>query len=548
MLRVYRYQYRLGLYLIWRNVPAESEPNKGVHHRFPQNPCDCGPMLQLQLPVTQPIVECIPNFSEGRRPEVVDAIAQGISAVPGTTLLDRSSDADHNRSVLTFVGPPQAVAQAAFAAIAKAAELIDMTRQQGEHPCMGATDVVPFVPLAGANMEECVEMARALGQRVGTELGIPVYLYEQAATRPERKNLANVRRGEYEGVRDSIASDPDRAPDFGPREVGTAGATAIGARAPLIAFNVHLTTADVETANKIARAVRHSSGGLRYVKALGMLVEGRAQVSMNLTDYTRTPVARVVEAIRSETVRHGVAIHHSELIGLIPQAALVDAAQWHLQLDQFEADQILETRLFAAAQPPDFIEAVAAGKPTPGGGSAAAHSGALAAALVAMVARLTMGKKKYAAVAERMAQIVAATGALRADLRAAVAQDAAAYDAVIAAYRQPKESDAEKTARAAAIERALHRATEVPLQVAQQAAQLQALAVEVAESGNANARSDAAAGAHLARSALRIAALNVRINARDVNDQDAAAQWLRQLKDLETRSSALEERSVKREM
>jgi glutamate formiminotransferase/formiminotetrahydrofolate cyclodeaminase len=494
--------------------------------------------------MTQPIVECIPNFSEGRRPQVVDAIAQAISAVPGAALLDRNSDADHNRSVLTFAGSPQAVAEAAFATIAKAAELIDMTHQQGEHPRMGATDVVPFVPLTRATMEECVEMARALGQRVGSELGIPVYLYEQAATRPQRKNLANVRRGEYEGIRDSIASDPEGAPDFGPRSLGTAGATAIGARAPLIAFNVYLTSADVEIADKIARAVRHSSGGLRHVKALGMLVKGRAQVSMNLTDYTQTPVARVVEAIQCEATRYGVTIHSSELVGLIPQAALVDAAQWHLQLDRFESDQILETRLFATTQPPpDFIEAVAAGKPTPGGGSAAAHTAALAAALVAMVARLTAGKKKYAAVAERMEQIITAAEALRADQQAAVVQDAAAFDAVMTAYRQPKESEAEKITRATAIQRSLHRATEIPLQVAQQAAHLQALAVEVAENGNANASSDAVAGAQLARAALLIAALNVRINARDVTDREVAARWLNQLEELESRSSTLVERT-----
>ena len=327
-------------------------------------------MLQFHLPMTQQIVECIPNFSEGRRPKVVDAIAEAISTVPGAALLDRSSDADHNRSVLTFAGTPQAVGSAAFTAIARAAELIDMTRQYGEHPRMGATDVVPFVPLAGITMEECIAMAHTLGELVGTELDIPVYLYEQAATRAQRKNLANVRRGEYEGIRDSIASDPDREPDYGPSEIGTAGATAIGARAPLIAFNVYLTTADIGIANKIARVIRHSSGGLRYVKALGMLVEGRAQVSMNLTDYTRTPVARVVEAIRRESVRYGVAIHHSEIVGLIPQAALFDAAQSHLQLDQFETDQILEKRLFTAALPqPDFVKTMAARKPAPVGGS-----------------------------------------------------------------------------------------------------------------------------------------------------------------------------------
>lgn len=493
--------------------------------------------------MTRKLVECIPNFSEGRRVEVVDAIAQAITVVPGVVLLDRSSDADHNRSVLTLAGPPSAVSQAAFDAIATAAELIDMEQHEGQHPRMGATDVVPFVPLGGVTMDDCVEMARALGQRVGTELGIPVYLYEQAAARPERQNLAKVRRGEYEGIRDSIASDTERVPDFGPREVGAAGVTAIGARPPLIAFNVYLTTDDIDIAKEIAKAVRHSSGGLAFVKGLGMIVEGRAQVSMNLTDYTRTPVARVVETIRREAARYGVAIHHSELIGLIPQGALVDAAVWHLQLDQFGADQILETRLFADAQPPpDFIEAVAAAKPTPGGGSVAAHSGALAAALVVMVAGLTVGKKKYAAVAERMAQIVAEAQTLRAALQAAVAQDAAAFDEVMTAYRHPKESEAEKTERAASIERALHHAARVPLLVAEQATQVQALAVEVAESGNANAITDAAAGAHLAHAALRVAGLNVKVNAADVTDRKAAEEWLRQLDDLGGKARVLTER------
>lgn len=308
--------------------------------------------VTIRFPMTQPIVGCIPNFSEGQRPEIVCDIAESIRAVPDTALIDLSSDADHNRSVLTFAGPPQAVAAAAFSAIATAAELIDMNRQQGEHPRIGATDVVPFVPLANITMGECVAIAYALGKRVGTELGIPVYLYERAATCPQRKNLADVRRGEYESIRNSTAKDPDRIPDFGPREVGTAGATAIGARPPLIAFNVYLTTADVGIANKIARSVRYSSGGLRYVKALGFLVKGRAQVSMNLTDYTRTPVAYVVETIRREARGYGVAIHHSELVGLIPQAALVNETQWNLELTPTEADQILETRLLAASRRP----------------------------------------------------------------------------------------------------------------------------------------------------------------------------------------------------
>ena len=261
-------------------------------------------------------------------------------------MLDRSSDLDHNRTVLTYAGPPDVVEEAAFRAIKTAAELIDLNKHTGEHPRIGATDVVPFVPLSGATMEDCVAMAKRLGQRVGDELNIPVYLYEAAATRPERTNLENIRRGQYEGLKSEIESNPDRKPDYGPAKLGTAGATVIGARNPLIAFNVYLTTSEVEIAKKIAKAIRQSSGGLRYVKALGLLVEGRAQVSMNLTNFRETPIGRVVETIRREAQRYGVGIHHCELVGLIPQEALIDAAVWYTQLDQFSAEQIFESRVY----------------------------------------------------------------------------------------------------------------------------------------------------------------------------------------------------------
>ncbi len=291
------------------------------------------------------LVECVPNFSEGRRQEVIDEIVAAIRSVPQVWILDVESDADHNRSVITCVGEPEAALEAMFRAIQKAAELIDLNKHEGEHPRIGATDVVPFVPLRGVTMEECVELARRLGQRVGEELGIPVYLYEAAATRPERENLANIRRGEYEGLKEAIKTDPDRAPDFGPREVGPAGATVIGAREFLIAFNVYLNTDDVSIAKKIARAVRHSSGGLRYVKALGMLVGGQAQVSMNLTNFKKTPIFRVVEMIRREAARYGCTITHTELVGLTPLKAMLDVAQWYLQLDGFSPSQVLESRL-----------------------------------------------------------------------------------------------------------------------------------------------------------------------------------------------------------
>ncbi len=291
------------------------------------------------------LVECVPNFSEGRRQEVIDAIVAAIKSVPQVWILDVESDADHNRSVVTCVGTPESALEAMFRAIAKAAELIDLNKHQGEHPRIGATDVVPFVPLRGVTMEECVNLARELGARVGEELHIPVYLYEAAATRPERENLANIRKGEYEGLKEAIKTDPSRIPDFGPRELGPAGATVIGAREFLIAFNVYLNTDNVQIAKRIARAVRHSSGGLRYVKALGMLVGGQAQVSMNLTNFKKTPIFRVVELIRREAARYGCTITHTELVGLTPLKAMLDVAKWYLQLDKFDESQVLERRL-----------------------------------------------------------------------------------------------------------------------------------------------------------------------------------------------------------
>ncbi len=293
----------------------------------------------------QRIVECVPNFSEGRRPEVLNAIAEAIRSHADVRLLDIERDADHNRSVFTLVAPPEALVPAMFDAIKTAAGLINLDQHRGQHPRIGATDVVPFVPVRGVTMEECIALARELGRRVGEELGIPVYLYEQAATRPDRINLADVRRGEYEGLKVDIEKDADRVPDFGPARLGPAGATVIGARAPLIAFNVYLNTSNVEIAKAIAKAIRHSNGGLRYVKALGLLVNGKAQVSMNLTDFTKTPVHRVVELVRLEAARYGVAVESSELVGMIPQQALVDAAAWYLQLHNLESTMVLENRL-----------------------------------------------------------------------------------------------------------------------------------------------------------------------------------------------------------
>lgn len=291
------------------------------------------------------LVECVPNFSEGRRAHVVDCIVDAIAAVTGVKVLDRHSDPDHNRSVVTFVGHPEAALEAAFRGVEAAARLIDMDKHSGQHPRIGAADVVPFVPLRGVTLADCAVLAQRLGQRVGQELDIPVYLYEAAALRPERRALPNVRRGEYEGLKAAIATDTSRQPDYGPARIGSAGAVAVGARQLLVAFNVYLSTTDVAIARQIARAVRESSGGLRHVRALGMLVGGQAQVSMNLTNVSETPLHRVLEAVRREAQRCGVEATHSEIVGMVPQQVLLDAARWYLQLDVFSPEQIIENRL-----------------------------------------------------------------------------------------------------------------------------------------------------------------------------------------------------------
>src|SRR6059036_682989 len=295
------------------------------------------------------IVECVPNFSEGRRKEVVDAIAQAIASVHGVRVLDQEMDADHNRSVITFVGDRTAVAQAAFQGARTAVARIDMNGHRGAHPRVGALDVLPFVPILGVTMDDCVALARSVGKRIADELQVPVYLYEAAATRPDRRALPNLRRGEYEGLKVAIEKDPDRKPDFGPSRLHpTAGACIVGARPVLIAWNVNLGTKDVAIAKRIAKAIRESDGGLPSVRAKGFELadRGLVQVSMNMTDYQRTSLVQVFEAIRSLAAKEGVEIIESEIIGLVPLDALVDAATQYFKLVRFHREQILETRLW----------------------------------------------------------------------------------------------------------------------------------------------------------------------------------------------------------
>ena len=517
------------------------------------------------------LVECIPNFSEGRRPEVVDQIVAAITGVPGVVLLDRESDADHNRSVITFVAEPESALEAAFQGAKMASQLIDLDQHQGEHPRIGATDVVPFVPVRRVSMEECVDLARQLGKRIASELEIPVYLYEKAASRTDREDLAAIRRGEYEGLRTEIESNADRAPDFGPRRLGKAGATAVGAREPLIAFNVYLDTQDLQVAKDIARAVRHSSGGLRYVKALGMEIAERrmVQVSMNLTDYQKTPMYRAFELVRREAQRYGVSVVSSEIVGLAPEASLLDAARYYLQLERFNSDQILERRLSeqsggATPAPPApveisetasvetpveaaqdengllrFLEALSSGSPTPGGGSAAALAGALAASLAAMVANLTYGKKGFEAVQAEILEARDKAVGLREEMRGLMGEDAAAFDAVLQAQRMPKNTDEERHRRNTALQASLRAAAAVPLTVAERSVRVLELAQMLAEQGNPNVASDAGTAAYLAQAAIRAAAANVLANTASIQEKDMREAFQVQIRALETQAEAL---------
>jgi glutamate formiminotransferase/formiminotetrahydrofolate cyclodeaminase len=475
------------------------------------------------------LVECVPNFSEGRRPEVVAAIRDAIAGVDGVALLDVSSDASHNRSVITFVVPVDNAVEAAFAGICSARDHIDLNRHSGEHPRMGAADVVPFVPLEGSTMEDCVMLARALGERVGRELEIPVFLYERAATRPDRENLADVRRGEFEGLRDEIGRNPNRVPDFGPARIHpTAGALAIGARPFLVAYNVYLGPAsNIDVAKSVATAVRGSSGGLRYVKALALEVDGQAQVSMNLVDVQKTPLFRAFDAVKMEAEAQGVSPTWSEIVGLVPERALLDTAARHVQLRNFSQEMVVEHRVRRAIQGGQslsgFVASVASPAPVPGGGSVAAHAGALAAALAQMVAGLTVGKKKYAAVDAEMRDIALRAAALGNALAALVVRDAEAYAEVAAAYKLPQQPEAAATTRGAVVTAGLLRAAQVPLETARACAEVAELAAALAARGNTNAASDAGVAALLADAGCRGAAFNVRINVAALEDRSLGA-------------------------
>jgi glutamate formiminotransferase/formiminotetrahydrofolate cyclodeaminase len=520
------------------------------------------------------LVECVPNFSEGRDMATIEKIASEIQATEGVKLLDVDPGKDTNRTVVTFIGTPDAVVEAAFRGIAKAAEVIDMRKHTGAHARMGATDVCPFVPVRGVTMEDCAELARKLGARVGDELGIPVYLYEHAASKPERRNLATVRSGEYEGLAEKL-KDPDWKPDFGPAKFNEkSGATVIGAREFLIAYNVNLNTRNTKIAKEIAFSIREKGrlkrdadgkvarneegvamrepGIFKDCKAVGWYMEdfGRAQISINLVNYKATPPHLVFEECRRIASEMGARVTGSELVGLIPLEAMLQAGRYYLEkqgntkgvpekelihiadlslglsdLYPFEADKkIIEYQfekcdVLTSMKIDEFTDLLSTDAPAPGGGSVAALCGALSGALSSMVAALTHGKSGYEKAFAEMEEVGVLGQQLKDAFLADVDRDTEAFNRVMDAMRLPKKTDEEKAARAAAVEEATKQATLVPLGVLERTMEAAKLARLVVEKGNVNSISDAAVAALTARTAAEGAYLNVRINLPGIEDE-----------------------------
>jgi glutamate formiminotransferase len=507
------------------------------------------------------LIECVPNFSEGRDPARVDAIVKAMSAVPGVYVLDREMDADHNRCVITLAGQPEAVAEAVLLGVGKAAELIDLTKHTGAHPRVGAADVVPFIPIEGVPLEDCVALARRVGKRIWEGYRIPVFFYEAAATHPDRVNLENVRRGQFEGLREEMKRNPHRHPDVGePKPHPTAGVTVVGARKFLIAYNINLSTADVGIANKIAKAIRFSSGGFRYVKSMGVELKARnlAQVSSNLTDFEQTPMHRVYETVKREAARYGVVPVGSEIVGLIPKKAIEMAADYFLQVENFSPEQVFENRLqavltgaapvaskdgkFASLARP-FVEAVAAPTATPGGGSVAAFAGAMAAALGQMVAGLSRKKKSQAAYVDQLSEAVDSLRRAADQLTEAIDGDASSYDAVMTALQLPQGTAEANQQRETAIQTATRRAAEVPLQVAESAVALFERLGQLASITAASMKSDLEVARLMAVAGARGALANVEINLDSITDTGYVASLRQKVAGLRERLSETSRRT-----
>jgi glutamate formiminotransferase/formiminotetrahydrofolate cyclodeaminase len=476
-------------------------------------------------------IECVPNFSEGKRVEVIHTICDYIRAVPGVCLLGHHMDGDLNRTVITFVGGPEQVVEAAFRAIRKAAEHIDLKLHKGEHPRMGASDVCPFVPLRNATMEDCVLLAHKLGKRVGEELQIPVFLYEAAASKPERKNLSYIRNEQFEKLQKLIGKDANYTPDYGPHLIHpTAGAVAIGARFFLVAYNVNLRTTDVNIAKKIAQQIREKDGGLSGIRALGFSLAGRqmVQVSTNICDYRKTSISQVFGTVSRLAMSEQVEIADSELIGFAPADAIAGVCRETLKLRDFTASQMLEQRLAEIESDPlqspaGFIKALAAPSPTPGGGSASAMAGAMAAALGSMAIGITLKAKKYQHMSERFAPHLRQLNELQRRLFHLVQEDSEAYQSFVVAKKMPENTEEEKKNKANDLQKTTLRSLLMPMDTMKQALSLLEILPDLADYGNPNLISDVGVACYLAMAALEGGALNVRINLPLISDTEVKA-------------------------
>jgi len=498
----------------------------------------------------QTIIECVPNFSEGRDVQKVETIIRALLEGPDVYLLDQEMDADHNRCVITLVGTRESIGEAALRGIGKAAELIDLNHQQGAHPRLGAADVVPFIPICGVTLEECVRIAAWVAEEAWRRFKIPTYLYEAAARKPERKNLENIRRGQFEGLREEVRTNPERHPDFGEAALHpTAGATVVGARKFLIAYNINLNTPDVALAKAIAEKIRASSGGFACVKAMGVELKSRnlGQVSMNLTDFETTSITTAFDAVTREAAAHGVDVVGSEIVGLVPRRALEDAAVQHLKVENYHPQLVFENRLdqiireqaqSSAAQEKTptlramaeaFVNAVAAPTATPGGGSVSALGGALAAALGEMVCGLSLNRKSLEAHHAKLKELQSRLSAMRQRLLENMDRDAQSYEAVMAAFKLPKSTDAEKAGHARAIEEAGKNATLVPLETAELSTEVAKIISSLRDITIPVAAPDLAVALDLAGTAKRGAIENVRANLPSISDQkflDGVERWL----------------------
>ena len=501
------------------------------------------------------VVECVPNFSEGRRKDVIDAIGDAVKSVEGVRLLDVEFDPDHNRSVFTFIGEPQQVKEAALKAADVAVEKIDLTKHEGAHPRMGAVDVVPFVPLHGTTVGECIELSKEFAEEFSSKHNVPVYLYSKAATRPDRVDLPNIREGEFEGLRDLIGTDPEKTPDYGPNKIHpTAGCTATGSRPFLIAINFNLNTTNLEAAKACADAVRGTTGGFVNVQGIGLDLPAKncVQVSCNLTHPRRTKIAQVFEVVKNEAARYGATVMETEIVGMVPLFALLDALKYYLRPEKLEDSMILDLYYLGGAQDPtkrgftemsliEFGNEVRKARATPGGGSVAAAIGSYGAGLVCMVTGLSLSGRKFAGIKEEMIEHRHAAEYDRGVLMDLIEKDSAAFDVVMNAFKLPEETAAQKKKKEEILEKATIHAAEMPLSTMQHSFSAMQHARVAAEKGNINTITDAGMSTHALMAAMEGAALNVRINLGNIKNKSFVDKTAKEVERLLTEGHKIKE-------